>query len=144
MWIKSSIIVLKCWIFIFLFLKRYRVQRKAKMKSQINQSTDSLELLLITDKDFTEIRVGNPYRTQNRREGGLKKKKRQGWSKGRKGGLEWFGLTLLPTVRQLVEIVLWNGNWAIKKKEKSKQKGKCNTQLGWMHKMDIKTTWTNM
>lgn len=56
-------------------------------------------------------------------------KKRQGRSRQRKGASEWFGLTLLPTVRQLVEIAPWNEDWATKKKKKkSKQKGKCNTQ----------------
>lgn len=53
---------------------------------------------------------------------GKKGIKKDGWSKRRKGGLEWFGLTLLPTVRQLVEIVPWNGNWAIKKKKKANKR----------------------
>lgn len=69
---------------------------------------------------FFQIRVGDPHRTQKRKE--WDKKKRQGWSKRRKGGLEWSGLTRLPTVRQLVEIVLWNGNWAIKKKKKANKR----------------------
>ncbi len=46
------------------------------MKSQIKQRIDSLELLLIINKNFTENRVGDPFRAQNRKE--RDKKKRQG------------------------------------------------------------------
>lgn len=113
----------------FVFFKKDSTE-ESKTDTQNKQSIDSLDLLLIIYKDFTEIGVGDPYRTQNRKEGDLKKKKRQGWSIWRKGGLDWFGLTLLPTVHQLAEIVLWNGNWAHKKEENSKQK-KENATHSW-------------
>lgn len=79
------------------------------------------------------IGVGNPYRTRKGEKRSLcfyfyffyKKEGLSMWRK--KSVLDWFDLTLLPTVHQLAEIVLWNGNWAIKKKKTANKKGKCNT-----------------
>jgi len=45
---------------------------------------------------------------------------------------EWgFNLTLLPTVHQLMEFVLWNGNRAIKKKKQNNKRKKEMQQTSW-------------
>lgn len=50
------------------------VQRKT-LKSQINQTLDGLDLLQKIYKDFgCRLGFGDPCRTQNRKEGGKKKK----------------------------------------------------------------------
>lgn len=82
-------------------------------------------------KDFLlVIGVGNPYRTRKGEKRSLcfyLKKRGVIYVEKKKSVLDWFDLTLLPTVHQLAEIVLWNGNWAIKKKKTANKKGKCNT-----------------
>ena len=47
---------------------------------------------------------------------------RQGWSIQSEAALELCGLTLTPTVRQLVEFAPWNGEWGHKQKKRGKQK----------------------
>lgn len=70
MWIKSLIIVwIQTFVF-FLFFQKDSIE-ESKTDTQNKQSIDSLDLLLIIYKDFTEIGVGDPYRTQNRKEGDL-------------------------------------------------------------------------
>lgn len=110
------------WIKIFI-VNQADFSFRRRSKTQNTQSSDSLDLLMTVQEDCTEIGDGIP---QIRKDWGFNI--RQGWSMQRKRWFKRSGLTLLPTVhRLLLEIVLWNGNWAHKKKKQkknSKQKRK--------------------
>lgn len=106
---------------------------KAELKCRINQDRPVNHSICNNSTGISEIKVGVGiymyththriyiyiYARQNRKEGVNKDK---GVLNKGKVVLEWFGLTLLPTVHQLVEFVLWNGNRAIKKKRKQKKR----------------------